>query len=98
MRATSIGASTSASFTDLGAWAPRGFTIAGTEGPERVAGATASASFFKVIDAPPVIGRYFSDDEDRRGGERVTVISEGLWRRRFQQSAAVLGSTRADRW
>ena len=80
-------------FTDLGAWSPRGFTIAGPEGPERAPGATASASFFKVIDASPVIGRYFSDDEDRRGGERVTVISEGLWRRRYQRSAAVLGSS-----
>ena len=79
-------------FTDLGAWSPRGFTIVGPQGPERAPGATASASFFKVISAPPVIGRYFSDDEDRRGGERVAVISEGLWKRRFQQSADVLGS------
>jgi predicted permease len=79
-------------FTELGAWSPRGFTIVGPQGPERAPGAMASASFFKVVSAPPVLGRYFSDDEDRRGGERVTVISEGLWKRRFQQSAAVLGS------
>jgi putative ABC transport system permease protein len=79
-------------FTDLGAWAPRGFTIAGPQGPERAPGATASASFFRVINAPPVIGRYFSDDEDRRGGNRVAVISEGLWKRQYQQSASVLGS------
>ena len=78
-------------FTDLGAWAPRGLTIAGPEGPERAPGAMASASFFGVIGAPPVIGRYFSDEEDRQGGERVVVISEGLWRRRYQQSASVLG-------
>ena len=80
-------------FTDLGAWSPRGFTLSGTEGPERVAGVMASASFFKVIGAPPVIGRYFGEDEDRRGAAKVVVISEGLWRRRFQQSASVLGAT-----
>ena len=80
-------------FTDLGAWSPRGVTMTGPQGPERLPAATASASFFKVMDAPPVIGRYFSDDEDRMGAERVTVISEGLWRRRFQQSQGVLGST-----
>ena len=39
-----------------------------------------------------MIGRYFSDDEDRRGGDRVTVISEGLWKRQYQQSPTVLGS------
>jgi putative ABC transport system permease protein len=79
-------------FTDLGAWSPRGVTMSGSQGPERLPGATASASFFKVMSAPPVIGRYFSDAEDRMGAERVVVISEGLWRRRFQASPSVLGT------
>ena len=80
-------------FTELGAWSPRGVTMSGQQGPERLPGATASASFFKVIDAPPVIGRYFSDEEDRMGAERVVVISEGLWKRRFEASSSVLGSS-----
>jgi putative ABC transport system permease protein len=79
-------------FTDLGAWSPRGFTLTGPQGPERATGAMASASFFSVVGAPPVIGRYFSDDEDRRGAAKVAVISEGLWRRRYQASTAVLGA------
>ena len=80
-------------FTDLGAWSPRGMTLSGPEGPERLAGAMASASFFNVVGAPPVVGRYFSDDEDRRGAERVAVISEALWRRRFAGSSNVVGSS-----
>src|SRR4029453_13038213 len=80
-------------FTDLGAWAPRGVTLSGAQGPERVPGATASASFFKVIGAAPVVGRYFSDAEDRMGSERVIVISEGLGKRRFQKSPDVLGTS-----
>ena len=80
-------------FTDLGAWTPRGFTLSGPEGPERVAGAMASASFFNVIGAPAIVGRYFSDDEDRRGAPKVAVISEGLWRRRYQGAASVVGTT-----
>jgi len=80
-------------FTDLGAWSPRGLTMTGPQGPERLPGATASSSFFKVMGAPPIVGRYFSDDEDRMGGDRVIVISEGLWKRRFQQSPGVLGTS-----
>ena len=80
-------------FTDLGSWAPRGVTMSGPQGPERLPGATASASFFNVIGAPPVVGRYFTPEEDRIGAERVVVISEGLWKRRFQQSASVLGTS-----
>ena len=79
-------------FTELGAWSPRGFTLSGPEGPERIAGAMASASFFEVIGAPPIVGRYFAEDEDRRGAEKVAVISEGLWRRRYRASPSVLGS------
>ena len=79
-------------FTDLGAWSPRGVTLVGPEGPERAPGATASASFFNVIGASPVIGRWFSEEEDRRGANRVVVISEGLWKRRYQQSTSVLGA------
>ncbi len=79
-------------FTELGAWAPAGMTIAGREGPERVPGAQASASFFKVVGAPPIAGRWFTDEEDRRGGPRVAVISEGLWMRRFNGQPSAIGA------
>jgi putative ABC transport system permease protein len=79
-------------FSDLGAYAPRGMTIGGADGPERVGGGTASASFFRVVGAAPVIGRYFADDEDQKGGPKVAIISEGLWKRRFQASASAVGA------
>ena len=80
-------------FTAIGAWAPRGMTLAGDAGPERVGGAVASAAFFRVMGATPVAGRWIGDDEDRPGGERVAVISNGLWKRRFRGDTAVLGTT-----
>ena len=78
-------------FTDLGAWAPRGMTLAGPEGPERVSGATASAAYFTVVGRPPLLGRWFTEEEDRRGGSRLAVIGEGLWRRRFGGAASAIG-------
>ena len=54
-------------FAELGAWAPRGMTLAGVEGPERVSGATASSSFFRVMGERPVAGRWIEDADDRRG-------------------------------
>ena len=80
-------------FEEMGAWAPRGVTLAGSEGPERVSGAIASASFFRVIGAPPAAGRWITDDEDRAGGANVAVISTNLWLRRFQGAASAVGST-----
>ncbi|MGE0360004.1 MAG: ADOP family duplicated permease [Vicinamibacterales bacterium] len=80
-------------FVELGAWAPRGMTLAAADGPERVNGGTASASLFRVLGVPTVAGRWFTDDEDRRSGEPVAVLSDGLWRRRFGADPAVLGTT-----
>jgi len=38
-------------FTDLGAWSPRGLTVSGPQGPERIAGATGIAIAGYVIPA-----------------------------------------------
>ena len=78
-------------FTDLGALAPRAVTVAGVEAPERVNGAVASASFFKVIGANPALGRWIGDEHDKPGGERVVVISHAYWMRRFDGARTALG-------
>src|SRR5688572_11415956 len=57
---------------------------------EYVNGLRVSAEFFRVLAAPPAAGREFTAAEDSPGGERVVIISDGLWRRRFGADAAVL--------
>jgi putative ABC transport system permease protein len=39
----------------------------------------------------PVIGRTFTQDEERIGAGPVALISEGLWRRKFSSAPDVLG-------
>lgn len=80
-------------FTDLGAWAPRAMTITGAGDPERVSGAVASASFFKVVGAAPALGSWIRDEDDRASGERVAVISHIYWQRRFGGADDVLGKS-----
>lgn len=80
-------------FEQMGAWAPAGLTMTGREAPERVAGGRATASFFRTIAASPLVGRWFSDDEDRPGASKVVVVSESFWRQRLGGSRAALGAT-----
>lgn len=80
-------------FEESGSYGPLGLTLTGRDTPERVAGGRATASFFKTIAAPPIQGRYFTDDEDRPGGTKVVVIGEPFWQRRFGGAPDVLGST-----
>ena len=56
-----------------------------------VQGALVTGSFFDVLGTHPVIGRALSAADDEPGSERVIVISEGLWRRRYGASPSIIG-------
>jgi putative ABC transport system permease protein len=78
-------------FVDLAARFPAGGVIAGIGEPERVFGRYVTASFFATLGVQPQIGRFFSDNEDKPGAAHVLVISDALWRRRFNADPAVIG-------
>jgi predicted permease len=68
------------------------FVNVGGEARE-INGAVVSANFFPLIGLQPVLGRFFSEDEDRLPDrDRVAVISSNMWRARFAGSPAAIGS------
>jgi predicted permease len=79
-------------FSDLGAYDDEGYTLAGTGRPERVRGAAASASLFRTLGVRAAAGRLFGPDDDRPGADRVVVLGDALWRRRFGGDPGVVGS------
>ena len=67
------------------------FNVAGDGEPERANGARVSANFFRVFGVRPQLGRTFLPDEETSGKERVIVLSDAYWRRRFAASPDVIG-------
>ena len=59
--------------------------------PERIEGAIVSAGFFRLLGVQAQFGRVFLPEEGRAGHERVALLSNGLWRRRFGADRGVLG-------
>ena len=52
-----------------------------------------SASFWPMFDASPVLGRYFTAEEDRTpSGTPVAVLAYGFWKSRFGGARDVLGT------
>ncbi|HEX3682304.1 MAG TPA: ADOP family duplicated permease [Bryobacteraceae bacterium] len=49
-----------------------------------------SAHYFDVLALHPIIGRNFSEDEDRPHGSRAAIISYALWRTVFAANPNVL--------
>jgi predicted permease len=52
-----------------------------------------SADFFRLFGAPVLRGRTFSPEEDRPDGDKVVVLSYGVWVRRFDSDPDVIGKT-----
>jgi putative ABC transport system permease protein len=79
------------SFTNVGAWVPRSRTLGGDGNPERVLGASATASLFTVLGAVPVAGRFFTPEEDLPGAPLVMLIGHDLWTRRYGADPSIVG-------
>ena len=82
----------SRSFEALGAYREDGFNLLSNHEPVRVDGARATADLFEVLGVPPLLGRTFSTDEDSPGGDKVVLLTHGLWQRLFGGDPGALGS------
>lgn len=60
---------------------------------EYISGLMISADFFRVLGVLPARGRGFTKQEDSPAGERVVILSDGLWRRRFGSDTGIVGKT-----
>ena len=70
-------------FSGIAAMQFRSLNLTGDNEPERLAGRAVSANLFDVLGVTPALGRSFVAEEDRPGANRVCIISNGLWQRRF---------------
>ena len=61
------------------------------ERPERIMGATVTSKFFDVLGVNMQMGRAFAPEEEKPGRDPVVIISDGLWRRRFNADPGVVG-------
>jgi predicted permease len=72
----------------LAPWSPGLVTLTGEGDPERIAAVAATASLFPVLGVQPLLGSLFVAEQET---ERVVVLSEDLWRRRFAADPNVVG-------
>jgi putative ABC transport system permease protein len=81
------------SFESVAAWGSGKANLTGGGGePVRVGVAEATANTFEVLGSRPLLGRGFTQEEDRPGGPPVAVLSYGLWQKRFGADPGVISS------
>jgi putative ABC transport system permease protein len=80
------------SFAEVGCYSMDSFTLGG-DSPEKIAGATCTASLARVLGVQPALGRWFTEAEQKSGANRVVVLTHALWQRRFAADPKLLGQT-----
>ena len=84
---------TQRSFEELGAIRTWHFDLSGQGEPVRLFGGYVSASFFQVFRIPFLLGRPFTEDEDKSGGPLLVVLNERIWRTQFNGDPSIVGKT-----
>jgi len=80
-------------FEGLAAQQFTSFNLSQGATPERIIGTRVTANYFDVLGMRPQLGRTFTAAEDTPGNDRVVVLSDRLWRRRFGAAASAVGGT-----
>ena len=83
----------SKALTDIAGVQGRSITLAADDEPERLAGSAVTWNLFPMLGVAPAIGRHIRADEDKPGADRVVLLSDGLWERRFGRDPTIVGKT-----
>lgn len=80
------------SFEDMTLFVSQTFLLGRADGPpERMRSARVSRNFFSILGVEPLLGRVFTDDEEKHR-ESVVILSYSLWKDNFGGSTEVLGT------
>jgi putative ABC transport system permease protein len=79
-------------FESMGAMGNGGpMTLTKEGAPEQVMAAFATPSLFEVLGVQPKLGRWFTTEEGLPDGQNAVVLSDSLWRRKFNADPNIVG-------
>ena len=81
------------SFADIGVYVRSPMVLTGNGDPDRVNAVRTSANLLPMLGFDAQLGRLYTAEEDSPGGERVAVLTDRLWQRRYDRDAGILGET-----
>lgn len=80
--------STFAGMASYQGWFP---DLTGSGDPETVNGLLVSGTFFDVLRAKPAVGRLITKADDDTSAQRVVVLTNAFWQRRFGADPSIVG-------
>jgi putative ABC transport system permease protein len=80
-------------FDSIAAYRNNGMNLTGLDQPQRLRVLEATAGFWDITGAKPILGRVFTREEDQAGATPTVVLSYTFWQSRFGGDAGVVGRT-----
>jgi putative ABC transport system permease protein len=80
-------------FEEMAGYSQSSVTLTGDGEPERIDAARVTSTFFPLLGVEPSLGRAFLPDEDQASAERVAILSNGFWQRRFGSDPQIINRT-----
>ena len=81
----------SATFAGAAAYYREGHEFNGPAGPENLEGLFVSAGYFELLGGRMVLGRTFTQDDERPGDADRVILSHRIWQTRLGADPAVIG-------
>ena len=69
------------------------FRVENSAAPILLQGGCTSAGFFPMLGVKPFLGRFFTSEEDRPGGNPVAVLSYSCWKQHFGGALGAIGKS-----
>jgi len=67
--------------------------LTGNGEPERLTAGGVTGNYFQALGVSPALGRTFVLENEKPASDHVTILSFGLWQRRFGGDAEIIGKT-----
>jgi len=61
--------------------------------PDRFSGPYISSNIFRILGQQPMLGRNFTDEDDRPGAAPVMMLGYGIWTTRYGSDPEIVGKT-----
>jgi len=80
-------------FQDIGLYTEDSVSVTGVAEPEQVRALDVTDGTLPILGIPPMVGRWFTHEDDLPGTPETAVLTYGYWHRKFGGSPSIIGQT-----
>jgi predicted permease len=79
------------SYESVGLWTFFYSLVGDKDSVVRTGGVRATAEMFGILRIQPLLGSFFTKDQNKQGADKVVVLTQSYWQTQYQENPEVLG-------